>query len=195
MDQDEKTTEPETTTGASSPDDVVAHLANLQFNDIGDDVADEDAPIDLTAETVSDDLPEAGDALLSRDQFFSVFKTAFDMPGLFAPVFKPLGIGADEQDRARAASDATYGLLEIYYPAALIPQSQVVAHLLVAGPFFISKAMIVRECLRAARQPPTPPPGARSAPANKAHSDLIIGGQDDDDGGQVIGFPPAEAAQ
>ena len=116
---------------------------------------DPDAPMslaDLEAEQVAAEAEE----MLDKEAFWVVFKSMFSIPGTLSKDFAPLAIADAEQHQARAASDAVHSLLEIYYPAALMPQSETLGHLMVAGPFFIGKAMIVREMIRARNAPPPP---------------------------------------
>ena len=146
----------------SSASDGGAHLENFVVPDI-DDVADDvDAPIDITLEPEPDDLAEAGQNLMDKNAFWTVFQSCFSIPAFLMPGMKQLAVQKEEETAARAASDATYSLLEIYYPNALMPQGEVFAHLMVAAPFFFAKAMIVREVLRARNAKPANPPFERS---------------------------------
>lgn len=97
---------------------------------------------------------EIAEERLSRDQFFEVFQLSFGLPGMFVPAFAPVAIQDHEQAQARGASDATYRLLELYFPRALSPAGETATLLLTAGPFFIAKAMIVRHCLASGRAKP-----------------------------------------
>ncbi len=137
----------------------------IQMPDIDADYHDPDAPFEVGEDGAPVGLePER----IDREAFWVVFETAFSVPGMMMEELKPLAIKSDEKTAARAASDATYSLLEIYYPAALMPQSATLAHLMVAGPFFVGKALIVREILRArqAKQMPAP----RNAPEPQQRS-------------------------
>lgn len=129
-------------------DGGAAHLEAFHIPDIDEDTDDPDGFIDLDEN--GEALPPAP-VQIDKEAFYVVFCTAFDAPGMLMAKFKPVGIQPDERQTSRAASDAIYGLLEIYYPKALMPQSEVLAHLMVAGPFVIGKVMIVREIFRADR--------------------------------------------
>lgn len=149
--QEAEPTQSKTTGEASGndtlPSDDGAHLDGFTMPNFDADQIDEDAPIDL-----GDDLGGAGDPtheLISQDDFWQVFQTAFSLPGAFVPDFAPLAIQPRETSRARIASDGVYGLLKIYYPGALMPQGETLAHLMACTPFFIAKAMVVREIIRA----------------------------------------------
>ena len=153
--------------------DAGAFLADFVVPDIDDDADDLDAPVHVEA------IAKAAAAkveLIGKDAFFTVFLTAFAVPQFVQSDLAVLAVQPDEESAARAASDATYGLLKIYYPAALTPKGEVFGHLMIAGPFFIAKAMIVREVLRARRakpanppEPPTEPPEPPEAPPQAAN--------------------------
>ncbi len=106
----------------------------VQLDDDGEPVADLDSG-----------------AQIDKDAFYVVFDHAFGLPGQFVPAFKPLAIQTDEKHRARAASDAIYELLEIYFPAALQPGSDTLARLLVCVPFLIGKVMVARAIMAGPR--------------------------------------------
>lgn len=146
--------EPETSmTGTSSnPTDDGAHLDQMRVTDFEDEGHDPDAPVMLgeDGEPVDDAPPEQ----ITKEAFWVVFQTAFNLPGQILPDLRPMGIQPHEVGGAQAASDAVYSLLEIYYPSALMPQSETMAHLMVAAPFFIGKAMVVREIIRAKKAKP-----------------------------------------
>ncbi|MEM8578412.1 MAG: hypothetical protein AAGF60_11205 [Pseudomonadota bacterium] len=167
--------QPETTTTTSGADDG-SHLEDLRVPDIEGEAVDPDAPFRVD-EDGNPDLPPAAPEQIDREAFWIVFQTAFNLPGQMAAHFKPVGIQDDEKAGARAASDAVYALLEIYYPAALMPQSETLAHLLVAGPFLIGKAMIVRNIIaseraRPVREAPRPQSASTTPPAD-AGGDVV----------------------
>lgn len=118
-----------------------------ELDPLEDDAGDV-RPVDEHGEPLEDPAQP-----MDKESFWIVFRTAFDLPGYMVTAFRPLGIQEDEEHRARAASDAVYDLLAIYYPRALMPMGDTVALLLAAAPFFIGKAMIVREILADARKP------------------------------------------
>ena len=154
QDQADQLADLQTSSDADLPlndDGDTSHLEGFIIPEIEHDDNDQDAPIRLD---------ENGEEIapvpiqLDQDAFYVVFCTAFDAPGMLMAKFKPMGIQPDERQTSRAASDAVYRLLEIYYPAALMPQSETLAHLMVAAPFVIGKVMIVREIFRADRARP-----------------------------------------
>lgn len=110
--------------------------------------AGEDAP-DQMRDVGEDGLPvDAAPDRLDREAFWVVFSTAFNLPGMMMPLFAPVGIQDGEEPQARAASDAIYALLEIYYPRALLPGGDTLGHLLTAGPFVVGKVLVVRAIMR-----------------------------------------------
>ena len=137
--------------------------------DLDDAGHDPDAPIavDEEGQPLDDGPPEQ----ITKEAFWVVFQTAFNMPGMILSDLKPMGIQPGEESGARAASDATYSLLEIYFPSALMPQSETLAHILIAGPFFVGKAMVVREIIRSMKAKPIPqgkPNPSKNEPAQDA---------------------------
>lgn len=149
--EEETRTETMETSSRDTADDG-SHLDDIRMPDVEDQGCDPDGPItvDEEGQPIDDGPPEQ----IGRDAFWVVFQTAFDMPGMMIRDLSAMGIQDDERQGARAASDATYALLEIYYPKALMPQSETIAHLMIAGPFFLGKAMVVREIFRAMRAKP-----------------------------------------
>ncbi len=141
-----------------------SHLDHFVIPSIDDVIQDEDAPIDLRMEPDPFAEPEETDNIMDKDAFWQVFKSVFSIPAFIIPDLRQLAIASEEEREARAASDATYSLLEIYYPQALMPQGEIFGHLMVAGPFFIGKAMIVREVLRSRKAKPVYPRNEQPQP-------------------------------
>lgn len=169
----------ETPTTSSSSSDDGSHLDNLKMPDLENEGHDPDAPfvVGEDGEPVDDAPPEQ----ITREAFWVVFQTAFNLPGQILPDLRPMGIAPAETDAAQAASDAVYSLLEIYYPSALMPQSETMAHLMVAAPFFIGKAMVVREIIRAKKAKPVqqePPAQKREAKPAAEPDDMQAKGDD-----------------
>jgi hypothetical protein len=143
---------PEIDQGDGGPNPF-AHMENIRAAEVDSDAIDPMAVIEL-----DDDGQAIGAAptveKITRAAFWVVFEQAFAIPGYIKPIWKPLAIQKDEKEGARAASDALYSLLEIYYPQALLPGSDTMAHLLVLGPFLYGKYVVVRAIVaeqRAAR--------------------------------------------
>jgi hypothetical protein len=136
--------------------DQAAHLDEFRAPDLGaDDPADDDViSADGDGEFEGEWPPNDGPEIMDREAFWVVFSTAFSLPGTLVTEFKPLAIAEGEQEQGRAAADAVYSLLEIYYPKALMPMGETMAHVLTAAPFFLAKAMVVRSILEARRNPP-----------------------------------------
>jgi hypothetical protein len=93
------------------------------------------------------DAPEP----IDKGAFWIVFKAGFAIPGGFFPDFAPLAIQPHEEPPARIASDSIHDLLGIYFPSALLPQSQTLALALGAAPFLLMKVAVVREIMRGRR--------------------------------------------
>jgi len=141
--------------------------------DIEGDFADSDAPQEVNedGDLISDEIdsPER----IDRAAFWVVFETGFSMPGLFQPDLAPLAIQPDEKAPARAASDAVYELLLIYYPKALMPGSETLAHVLIAGPFIAAKLMLLRSIFAHRRAERMRPVNKRAAPPIPANDDRL----------------------
>lgn len=147
---------PTTAETFSKNTDDGSHLDAIRMPDLEDQGHDPDAPITLDED--GNPIDDAPPQQITQEAFWVVFQTAFNLPGQMVPMLAPMGITPEQEQPARAASDATYSLLEIYYPSALMPQSETLAHVLVAAPFFIAKVMVVREIIRASRAKPVPQP-------------------------------------
>ncbi len=134
----------------------------------GDEGAILEASEDGSFGAAEDDVVPAS---LDRDAFWETWKIAWSLPASIDPALSPLSVQPESEGRERAASDAIHRLLEIWYPAALQPQSETIGLALVAAPVLIGKAMIIREVLadrrarrnaapvQAARRPPPPDDG------------------------------------
>lgn len=138
----------ETVGTPSKSSDEAAHLDGFIMPDIeAEDGDDPEGPITLdeNGDPIDDGPPDTVD----REAFFLLFRTAFDLPQSFIPEFAPLAVQPREERSARAASDAIFSLLEIYYPKALNINSPTLAHIMAAAPFIVGKIMVVREIIRA----------------------------------------------
>ncbi|PJE25770.1 hypothetical protein SAMN06297129_2440 [Pseudooceanicola antarcticus] len=141
-------------------DELAAYLRRIEVPDL-----DADGPSRPTAPRVMSEGQEIGEAPpappIDQETFYGVvFSAAFNVPGLVMPRFAPLAIQPGEEPTARAASDACYELLRIYYPQALQPGSETLGHLLTAGPFLVAKALVVRTIMLEMR-------AERARPANR----------------------------
>ena len=138
----------ETSLGSDAPPDGFADL-NIPQLDGGE--VDPYAPI--TGEAAELDANVTLE-VISLDAFYQMFEFAFALPQTIAPDFKPVAIQPSEKDAARNASDALYGLLEKYYPAALSPANETLQQLATVGMFTFGKAMLVKAIIEARRNPP-----------------------------------------
>lgn len=115
--------------------------------------ADDVIPVDQeTGERVDQETGAPVVEQISKAAFFVAFRHSFGMPGMFVPMWKPLAIQPEEMEIAQDASDAIYELLEIYWPAALSPQSETFGRIARAAPFLLAKVMIVRMVLEDRRR-------------------------------------------
>ena len=112
--------------------------------------------IEEEAQAAPDDLrpvDDEGNAIapapdqITKEAFWKVWQNTFAMPGWFQPRWKPFAIQPDEIEPGRAASDAAYEILEIYFPSALTPQGEMIQRLAVLVPFIMAKAQIARGIL------------------------------------------------
>lgn len=102
-------------------------------------------PVDAVAE-----VPEVEQ--ITKEAFFVAFRHSFGLPGMFIPMWKPLAVQPEEVEIARDASDAIYEMLEIYFPSALMPQSENFMRITRAAPFILAKIMVVRMILEDSRR-------------------------------------------
>lgn len=145
--------------------DEAAHLETFRAADLEDDAPPPDDVLDVD----ENGDPVAGNfepEQISKEAFWTVFKQAFSLPGMFAQVWKPLAIQPDEQEAGRAASDAIYELLEIYFPGALLPQSDTLARLLACVPFLMAKVIVVRAIMADRNRPVEAPSEFKSRRRN-----------------------------
>lgn len=137
--------------------EVVVDASHLDTFVASDLEADSGAKDDVThlddqGEPVQPDSVEEVVEQISKEAFFVVFSHAFGLPGMIMPDWKPLAIQPDEERIAREACNAIYEILEIYYPAALMPQGDMFARLATAAPFVLAKVLVVREILTSRRR-------------------------------------------
>lgn len=127
---------------ATRGDDPAAHLDTFAAPEIdgeGEAAPDDVQPLGDDGEPIA-----AAPEQITKAQFWEVFKQVFGLPGLFAPIWKPLAIQPDEIEAARAASDAIYEIAEIYLPSLLRPGGDMAARLLACVPFILAKGQIAR---------------------------------------------------
>ena len=149
-----------------------SHLSSFVIPENDDEFVDPDAP-----KAIGEDgqLVETEAVKLDQAAFYVTLKTLLSVPGMYDKDFLPVAVQSSEEDQARACSDAVYALLEIWYPAALQPNSETLGHLMVAVPFIAGKVMLVRTILitkrmkpvedaRAHAETPQPPPSTEERP-------------------------------
>lgn len=141
------------------------HLDGFTIPENDELVTDPDAPVmlDEDGEPVAQTMtPER----LDKAAFATSFNVVLSVPGALDPDFRPIAVQPEETDQARAASDALYDLLEIWYPSALTPNSATIGNLMIVAPFIFGKAMIARAIIadkRARRMTPPPMQAANDA--------------------------------
>ena len=131
--------------------DTPDHMETFRAPDLDLDGGDADDVVTVDPATGEAPQPPVSVDLIGKPAFYTVFKTAFAVPGMVVADLKPIAIQPDEAEIAREASDAVYELLEIYYPSALMPQSEGFARVMRMFPFVAAKVMVVREILTARR--------------------------------------------
>jgi hypothetical protein len=112
--------------------------------------ADPDAPqvLDENGQIIVADEAAPEPHRLDRAAFYTTVKALFGMPAFYDRDFAPLAVQSHEEDQARAASDACFELVEIWFPAMLEQNNDTLGHLLVAVPFLAAKVIIVRDIMR-----------------------------------------------
>lgn len=148
-------------------DDGPGHMLDIRAPEIEFEGGGADDVVSVDPETGEIPAEPEPVELIGKAAFWMVFKTSFGLPGMFATSWKPLAIQPEETEIARDASDAIYELLEIYYPAALMPQSETFGRIARAFPFVMAKVMIVRTILteqRLARMQAVNEPRREQAP-------------------------------
>jgi len=153
-------------------------------------ISDIDAIESIDAETETGEglEGEVQPARLSKDDFYGVFKMMFAMPNMLpvAPFpLKTLPIKPEEEDGARAASDAIYDIAcETPYLSWLIePGSEWMQRAMVIGAFSFGKLMAIKLELdaRISKAPPegnqndaSPTPEVKSETSSKGDAATVV---------------------
>lgn len=143
---------PEIGVSGDSGGDGPEHLAGFRAPDLETEGGGADEVVRVDQETGAPLDAVAEVEQISKEAFFVAFRHSFGLPGLFLPMWKPLAVQDDEIEIAQDASDAIYELLEIYFPSALMPQSENFMRLTRAAPFLLAKIMVVRMIFAEARR-------------------------------------------
>jgi hypothetical protein len=122
-------------------------------------IVDGEADDPLAVQQISDDTDDTDNQAeletpsnqMTAEEFWFVFQIIFSTPGHVAPMWQPLAIQPGNKAGARAASDSTFALLQIYYPRILIKGSETLGHLFVILPFMGGQVLIAREIARTYR--------------------------------------------
>lgn len=121
-------------------------------------------PIEIPMDTAETGVPAGGltaDGLLTKDQFYLGFKGMFDVCGVI-PIepfpLKSMTIKPDEEEQARACSDAIYEIAEEspWLRFLLEPQGKWVPRLMAIGMFTGGKIVAVRTEIAGKLEPPAP---------------------------------------
>lgn len=134
-------------TRSASYEQAAAALDTFVIPDNSDAYKDPDAPVDLDADGEPLQQENAAVERIDKAAFFVTIKTVLQVPSMMDADFAPIAIQQGETEGARMASDSIFELLEIWYPSALQPNSDTIAHMMIAGPFLIGKLMIARQIL------------------------------------------------
>jgi hypothetical protein len=150
----EATSGPENGNTGDFEADGSGHMLTWRAPELETEGGGADDVVHVDQETGGKVDPETGAPVVEQitmDAWWVVFQASFAAPMMFGVDFEPVAIQPEEQTSARAASDAAYRLLQVYYPRALIAGSDKLTDLLVAGGFIYGKVMIVKMILQARR--------------------------------------------
>ncbi len=131
----------------STNDEGLAALESMAMPDITPGDADADGPQQIGEDGNPVFEPESFEPeKLTKDAFWAAFKAAFQLGSVMFPggPLPQLAIQPHEQDHARAASDATYDLLDAYAPFFLDSGRDQLMLFMTAGSFFFLKAKVVQ---------------------------------------------------
>lgn len=156
------------------------------------------APADFDQPAAADEPARDGDVLLSPEEFFDTFRTAFNVaaaaPTIIPPRSPPLASMqvAEGDQQARDASDALYGIIaETPWLHFLIqPQSVWFKRIVALGGFAFMKAMAVNAELAERREVKIAKAKAQAASAQAARDAGagvgVKAGRYEDRGGEVV---------
>ena len=147
------TPEQATAGGLATGDVDGSHLSTFVIPENDDEFVDPDAPkqVNEQGEIVDDKEGEETLTKVEKDGFYATFKYLLALPGMRDPDFQPVAVQPEEEEGARAASDAIYELLEIWYPQALISGNKTILLMFTAGSFLFVKVKIVQSIIVAKR--------------------------------------------
>jgi len=126
-------------------------LNDIRVPDIDAAGSDEDAPVNVKAQ--SDPVQEVKKKIeyIGEDAFFELFQMAFYYPAK-AMKLPALAIQDDEKIPAHHASDAGYRIVKIFAPSMITKETQTFKDFAVLGSFLAFKAFIVSEWMQTRKQ-------------------------------------------
>ena len=153
-----------------------AHLDGFRMNDADADADDADfldvddngAAIALSAET----------GKMSRAAFSAMWQTAWNIPGMMLPEYKPLSITDEKSEACDEAAAAIYDLAEMHFPWLIEEKNSTIGSIARAFPFILMQAGAFRAIMAQKRrdrieamQPANTNAAPQSKPATEATSD------------------------
>lgn len=165
----------------STTDEGLAALESMAMPDIGPGETDADGPQQIDEDGNPVFEPERFEPdKLTKDAFWAAFKAAFQLGSAMFPggPIPQLAIQPDEQEHARAASDATYDILDAYAPFFLDSGRDQLMLFMTAGSFFFLKAKVVQMAILERRAERTQaaqasPNGSRPPPRRPAQAEPV----------------------
>lgn len=133
-------------TNDASPEAMAgAHMEAFRVAEEEADAMDADfLPVGENGEAM-EPLPEPDQ--MSRAAFAAVWTTAWNLPGMMLPEYKPLQITEDKQQPCNEAADALYDLAEMHFPWMLSEQNSTIGAVARLVPFGIVQAGAFRAVL------------------------------------------------
>lgn len=153
--------------------DEGAHLDAFRVADDEAELTDADfVTVDESGQAVEVD-PEPGQ--MPREAFAAVWNTAWNLPGMMLPEYKPLQITPEKEAPSNEAADAVYDLAEVHFPWLLDAGNSTMGAVLRILPFGIMQAGAMRAILiekrrakaEAAAKTDEPEFQSKRAPANQ----------------------------
>jgi competence protein ComGC len=140
---------PETAPETSPTVDAgMAALGGITYPDVESEVDDDDAPQVVGAEPKPD--AEPAPERMTKAAFRVVFKTVFKVVSVLPMVNIPeLAVQADEVEHADTAADASFDIIETYFPSFFDHDHGMFAKVATVASFAIMKGMIVSAVLKA----------------------------------------------
>jgi hypothetical protein len=141
-----------------APNDAgFAALSNMVIPSVETEEHDPDAP--RSRDEAGGVASDAGEAeppkqdRMTKQTFRLGFKGAFKIASVVPAIgVAELAVQPDEEEHANVAADATFDLLELYFPSFFDEEREVLGLLIAAGSFFIMKGMVVAAVIKARKE-------------------------------------------